>query len=104
MEVLLLHRPKGMLPPELMKASIEVGKEIIIKGPLGGCKLLASYTARNQMLIMCLVDTPSMDDVVPMVEQMMMIGWDTEIIPVEKSLVALPKMEKAIAQMVKKQL
>jgi hypothetical protein len=102
LEVLLIHRPKGILPPELLKASIQVGKEVIIKGPLGGCKLLASYTARNQMLIVCIVDTPTMDDVIPVVEQMMMVGWDTEIIPVEKSITALPKMEKALEQMAKK--
>ena len=102
MEVLLIHRPRGMLPPELMKASIEVGNQIIIKGPLGGCKLLASYTARNQMLIVCIVDTPSMDEVIPIVEQMMMVGWDTEIIPVEKTIVAFPKMEKALAETAKK--
>jgi hypothetical protein len=102
MELLLIHRPKGILPPELMKASIEVGNQIIIKGPLGGCRLLASYTARNQMLIVCIVDAPSMDDVIPVCEQMLMVGWETEIIPVEKSVVALPKMEKALAQMAKK--
>ena len=98
----MIHRPRGILPPELMKASIEVANQIIIKGPLGGCKLLASYTARNQMLIVCIVDTTSMDEVIPIVEQMMMVGWDTEIIPVEKTIVAFPKMEKALAQMAKK--
>jgi hypothetical protein len=102
LDVLLIHRPRGVLPPELMKASIDVGNEFIIRGPLGGCKLLASYTALNQMLMVCIVDAPSMDDVVPIVAQMMTVGWDTEIIPVEKTVVALPKMEKALEQISKK--
>lgn len=85
-----------------MKASIEVGKRIVAGGPLsGGGKLIASYAASNQALIICIVDTPSLDSVVPTCEQMNMIGWDTEIIPVEKSADATPKMEKALAEMEK---
>lgn len=102
MEVLLLHRPRGQLPPELLKASMEIGKQILARSPSGGGKLIASYTARNQMLIICLVDTPSMDSVIPTCEQMNMVGWDTEIIPIEKSADAAPKMEKALAEMLKK--
>jgi len=102
MEVLLLHRPKGILPPELMKAVMEVAKQILTKGPLGGGKLIASYAARNQMLIICLIDTPSMDSVIPTCERLMMMGVDTEIIPVEKSADASPKFEKALAEMLKK--
>lgn len=101
MEVILLHRARGILGPELMKASIEVGKQILTRSPQGGGKLIASYAASNQALIICIVDTPSLDSVVPTCEQMNMIGWDTEIIPVEKSADATPKMEKALAEMEK---
>jgi hypothetical protein len=102
MEVLLLHRPRGILPPELMKANMELAKQILTKGPRGGGKLIASYVARNQSLVICLVDVPSMDSVIPTCEQMMMIGVDTEIIPIEKAADALPKFEKAMAEMLKK--
>jgi hypothetical protein len=102
MEVLLLHRPRGILPPEFMKANMEIAKQILTKGPPGGGKLIASYVARNQNLVICLVETPSMDNVIPTLERMMMVGVDTEIIPVEKSADALPKMEKAMAEMMKK--
>ena len=102
MEVLLLHRPISILPPEFMKANMELGKQILTKGPVGGGKLIASYVARNQNLVICIVDVPSMDNVVPTLERMMMIGVDTEIIPIEKSADAQPKMEKALAQMTKK--
>jgi hypothetical protein len=38
----------------------------------------------------------------PDLERMVMMGIDTEIIPVEKSADAGPKMEKALAEMLKK--
>jgi hypothetical protein len=102
MEVVLLHRPKSIPTPELMKAWMEFGKQILAKGPVGGGKLIASYQARNQMLIICIVDTPSIDSVIPTCERFMMMGVDTEIIPVEKAADAAPKFEKALAEMLKK--
>jgi len=101
-EVLLLHRPIGVLPPELMKANMEIAKQILAKGPLGGGKLIAQYVARNQNLVICILDVPSMDSVVPTLERMMMLGIDSEIIPVERGAEALPKFEKAMAEMMKK--
>jgi len=47
------------------------------------------------MLVICLVDTPSIDNVIPIVEKMMMMGVDTEIIPIEKTIDFTPKIEKA---------
>jgi hypothetical protein len=79
-EVLLLHRPISILPPEFMKANMEIAKQIVAKGPSGGGKLIAQYVARNQNLVICIVDVPSMDK-----------GTD-----------ALPKFEKAMAEMLKK--
>jgi hypothetical protein len=102
MEVLLLHRPISILPPEFLKANMEIAKQILTKGPLGGGKLIASYVARNQNLVICIVDVPSMDNVVPTLERMTMLGIDTEIIPIEKSADAQPKFEKAMAEMMKK--
>jgi hypothetical protein len=101
-EVLLLHRPISILPPELMKANMEIAKQILTKGPPGGGKLIASYVARNQNLVICIVDVPSMDNVVPTLERMTMLGIDTEIIPIEKTADAQPKFEKAMAEMMKK--
>jgi hypothetical protein len=62
---------------------------------IGRGKLIGSYTALNQMLVICLVDTPSIDNVIPIVEKMMMMGVDTEIIPIEKTIDFTPKIEKA---------
>ena len=102
MKVLLLHRPISVLPPEFMKANMEIAKQILTKGPLGGGKLIASYVARNQNLVICIVDVPSMDNVVPTLERMTMLGIDTEIIPIEKTADAQPKFERAMAEMLKK--
>ena len=96
MLVLTIHRPRGYLPPELMKASMEIGKQIMAKGNS------TTYIARNQMLIICLADVPSLDSVIPSCEQMNMVGWDTEIIPIEKAADATPKFEKALMDMMKK--
>jgi hypothetical protein len=101
-EVLLLHRPISILPPEFMKANMEIAKQIVAKGPSGGGKLIAQYVARNQNLVICIVDVPSMDSVIPTLERMTMLGIDTEIIPIEKATDALPKFEKAMAEMLKK--
>jgi hypothetical protein len=78
-----------------MKASMEVGKQITAKG------VGTSYVARNQMLIICMGNVPSMDSLMPAIEQMNMVGWDTEIIPIEKAEDARPKFEKALAEMQK---
>jgi hypothetical protein len=102
MEVILLHRPIGVLSPVQVKAFMEFGKQIITKGPSGGGELIASYAARNQFLVICIVDVPSMDRMMPDLERMVMMGIDTEIIPVEKSADAMPKLEKAVAEMLKK--
>jgi hypothetical protein len=102
LEFILLHRPKGIPSPEQMKAFMELGKQILAKGPSEGGKVLAQYVARNQMLVICIVDVPSMGSMMTDLERMMMMGVDTEIIPVEKAADFNPKMEKVIAGMLKK--
>ena len=42
---------------------------------------------------------PNFDSVAPMLRQMMAAGWNTEVIPVEKSEVAIANMEKAMQTM-----
>jgi len=101
MEVLILHRPKGIPSPEQMKAFMELGIQALAKGPPGGSKLIASYSACNQMLIINLIDTPSIDSLIPTLERTMMMGVETEIIPIEKSADAATKWEKAPAEMAK---
>jgi len=98
MEFILLHRPRGLLAPENMKASMEIGKKI---KELYGGKPMLSYVARSEMLIVCIVDVPNAENLMPVCEQMNFLGWNTEVIPVDKAEVAIPKMEKALAEAAK---
>ena len=101
MEVLLIHKPAGLLPPELMAASLEIGKSLIVNPGeiVPGGKLIASYSARGLSMIVCIWEVPSMEVLMPLLEQMNMFGWETDTIPIEKMGVALPKFEKALQAM-----
>jgi hypothetical protein len=97
MEVLLIHKLKGPVPPEMMAASLEIGKKLTTKpGELvPGGRLIVSYSARALAMAVCVWEVPSMEALIPPLEQMSMLGWDTDTIMVEKMDVALPKLEKA---------
>ncbi|MBA7687027.1 hypothetical protein ES703_95487 [subsurface metagenome] len=101
MEVLLIHKLIGVVPPEMMAASIDIGKKLVAKPGefVPGGKLIAAYGARALSMIVCLWEVPSMEALMPVLEQMNMLGWDTDTIPVEKMEVALPKFEKALQAM-----
>ena len=101
MEVLLIHKPRGIVPPEMMAAGVELGKKIATKPGevVPGGKLTASYHARAIGMIVCLWEVPSIEALMPVGEQMSMMGWDTDIIPVDKMKVALAKYEKALQAM-----
>jgi hypothetical protein len=101
MEVLLIHKMMGVVPPEMMAASLEIGKEVITNPGeiVPGGKLIASYSARGLSMIICIWEVPSMEALMPLEEQMNMFGWETDTIPVEKMEVALPKFEKALQAM-----
>ena len=101
MEVLLIHRLKGVVPPEMMAASLEIGKKLTFNPEelVPGGKLIAAYSARVQSMAACLWEVPNMEALMPALEQMNMLGWDTDTIPVEKMEVALPKLEKALQAM-----
>jgi hypothetical protein len=101
MEVLLIHKLMGVVPPEMMAASIEMGKKLVAKPGefVPGGKLIASYGARALSMVVCLWEVPSMEALMPALEQMNMLGWNTDTIAVEKMEVALPKLEKALQAM-----
>ena len=103
MEFILIHRSPRPLPPEIMKASFELGKKLNTKPEevAPGCKLVASYHAKCQGLIFCIWDAPSLDSLMPPMEQLSLLGYDTEVIPADKMSDALPKFEKAMAEAMK---
>jgi hypothetical protein len=100
MEVVLIHKTVGVIPPDMMKIGVEMGKQLVSKPeqfvPNG--KIISSFAARNDWMIICSWDVPSVDILVPVAEQMKMVGWTTEIIPVEKTEVWISKFEKAQAK------
>ena len=101
MEVLLIHRLNGVVPPEVMAASLEEGKKLNFKPEelVQGGKLIAAYSARALSMVICLWEVPNMEALMPPLEQMNMLGWNTETIPVGKMEAAIPKFEKALQAM-----
>ena len=101
MEVLVIHKMIGLVPPHMMAASLEIAEKVTTKPGevVPGGKLIASYSARAIHTGVCLWEVPSTEALMPMCEQMSMLGWDTDIIPVEKMGVALPKLQKALQDM-----
>jgi len=104
MEVLLIHRLMGIVPPEMMAAGLEIGKKLSASpgAIVPGGKMVASYSARGLSMIVCIWEVPSMEALMPLVEQMNMLGWETDTIPVDKMEVAIPKFEKALQAMLAK--
>ena len=101
MEYVLIHRQLGPVPPEMMKKAIEIGKSLAgdpTKFVPGG-KLIASYKAIGQSLIVCIWDVPSIDALAPLLEQMNFMEWETDVIPAEKVETFFPRAEKLLAQM-----
>ncbi|MFC1983095.1 hypothetical protein ACFLV5_04865 [Chloroflexota bacterium] len=101
MDVLLIHKLISVVPPEMMAASLEIGKKLNSNPEelVPGGKLIASYSARALSMVICLWEVPNMEALMPPLEQMNMLGWDTDTIPVEKMDVAIPKWEKALQAM-----
>jgi hypothetical protein len=60
-----------------------------------GGKVIASYYAIAAPAIYCIWDVPNFDALAPMLRNMSLVGWSTEVIPAEKAEDALPKLEKA---------
>jgi hypothetical protein len=101
MEILLIHKTAGLLPPEMMTAGMEMGKKLCAKPGdfVPGGKLIGSYMARAKSLLVCIWDVPNLEALMPVLEQMKMGGWNTEVIPVDKTEVAIAKVEKAFQAM-----
>jgi hypothetical protein len=103
MEYILIHTPRGINPPEVMARNLEMMKKFFAKPEdfVPGGKLIASYGARTKMFIVCIVDAPSAEALCPFLEQIMMAGWNTDVIPAEKTTVCIEKIEKALKAMKK---
>ena len=101
MEVLLIHKAVGLLPPESWVALTEMGKKLQANPGefVPGGKLIAAYSARALSMIICLWEVPSMEAMMPALEQMNMLGMDTDTILVDKLPVGIAKFEQALKAM-----
>jgi hypothetical protein len=103
MEFILIHTPNSNMSPATMPALIEMGKQVAAKPEqsVPGAKMLAAYSAQAKMFMVCLWEAPSIDVIMPALEQMAMMGFDTEVIPADKLEVKMDKLAKAMAEMAK---
>ena len=101
MEYVLIHRKLGPVPPEMMKIVIETAKQLGADPSkfVPGGKLIASYKACGQSMVVCIWEVPSIDALTPLLEQMNFLEWETEVIPAEKMSDFIPKAEKMSATM-----
>jgi len=67
MEVLLIHKLNGVVPPEMMAASIELAKKVTFnpKELVPEGKLIAAYAVRAQSMAICLWEVPNMEALMP---------------------------------------
>ena len=101
MQYMFLHTMGSTMTQESMLASVEMGKKLIAKPEdyAPGAKLQAVYAGRARGIIFCLWDAPDLEILMPACEQMHLLGWDTEVVPIEKMEVHLEKFAKAMVAM-----
>jgi hypothetical protein len=104
MEFVIIHKPVSLMPPEMMAAGLEMAKQIEAdpEKMVPGGKAIASYYARALWCIFCIWEAPSLEALLPLAEQLKMLGWNTDIIPVDKPKVAIQKIEMAMQASMKK--
>ncbi|OGO04392.1 MAG: hypothetical protein A2Y60_07135 [Chloroflexi bacterium RBG_13_54_9] len=101
MEVILIHKPIGPVPAEMLKATVDNVKSLLGKpeSVVPGGKLVGSYYALGQWLTVCIWDVPHIEALSPLLEQLRFLGMNTEVIPVERTEVAIEKIEKVLQAM-----
>ena len=101
MEFILIHKPLSLMSPEMMAAGLEMAKQIQSSPEkvVPGGKAIFSYYARAIWCIFCGWEVPKLESLMPLAEQLKMLGWDTDIIPVDKAEVAIQKIETAMASL-----
>jgi hypothetical protein len=83
-------------------ATLQVStKNSITSDFVPGGKLIASYASRAKSFTVCIWDAPSAEAFFPLLEQIALAGWDTEIMPAEKMTVYIEKLATALKAMKK---
>ena len=103
MNFILIHKPLGIVPPEIMEGTLkEVGK--LLTKPdnfVPGGKLIASYGARGKSLVVCIWDAPNAEALCPFIEQLNLAGWDTDIMLADEMSIHIEKLAKGLQAMKK---
>jgi hypothetical protein len=101
MEFILIHEPRGIIPPEVMARNIEQVKKLIAKPGdfVPGGKLIASYAAPGKPLVICIWEVPNVEAFLPLLTQLVMGGWGTDVFPAEKTAAYIERTEKAFKAM-----
>ena len=101
MEFILIHKPIGVLPPEVMKYTMEMAKKLAVNTQefVPGGKVVSSYYALGAQAVYCTWDVPKVEALAPLLRNMSVAGWNTEVIPVEKAEAAMVSIEKAMQEM-----
>jgi hypothetical protein len=101
MEFILVHKPIGALPPEVMKLTMEMAKKLAMNPQefVPGGKCVSSYYALGAQAVYCTWDVPKIESLAPLLRNMSVAGWNTEVIPVEKAETAMVSIEKAMQDM-----
>ncbi len=101
MEFILTHTPRGIIPPDVMKATMEQISKLLAKPEdfVPGGKGIASYAARGKSFVVCIWDAPSSEALCHFVEQLVLAGWEKDILPAEKMAVHIEKGAKALKAM-----
>ena len=101
MEFILIHKPLGVISPEVMLGTMEQVRELLAKpdGFVPGGRLIASYGARSKSFVVCVWEAPSAEVLCPFLEHLVLAGWETEIMPAEKMIVQVEKYIGALKAM-----
>ena len=104
MEFILIHKPLGPLPPQILAATLQFVKKLIQdpSSVVPDGKLLTSYNACGQWVQVCIWDVPNIEALLPLIEGMRGFGFNTDVIPAEKVEVAIQKWEKSLAEKLRK--
>ena len=99
MEFILIHRPMGTPPPEVSKVAIDFMKKVLANPEevVPGGKIIASYTALNELLVICIWDVPNSEALTPFLEQLTFLMTTTQIFPAVKTEAFLEKFEKVLS-------
>lgn len=98
MEFILIHKPVGALPPEMMQLTLETAKKLAANPQefVPGGKCISSYYALGAQAVYCTWDVPKIEAMTALLRNMSVVGWNTEVIPVEKAETAVMNIGKAM--------